>query len=252
MELYFKEFRPKSPVVILHGLFGFSDNWQTIAKALSEDQTVLTPDLRNHGRSPHVSSHSYLEMADDLKEFLEQRRISQAVVIGHSMGGKAAMQLAMNYPDLVEKLVIIDMEPGQAADNHREIFKALFDLDFSIIKTRQEANDFLSSRLEDEGTRQFLLKNITRETNGEFAWKMNLSVLWKDYHNILAPVSGNPYEKPALFIRGGKSNYIKDEEITLIEKYFPNSSVVTIEGAGHWVHADKPAELLAVVKGFLG
>jgi esterase len=251
MELYFKEFRPKSPVVILHGLFGFSDNWQTIAKALSEDQTVLTPDLRNHGRSPHVNTHSYPEMAEDLKKFLEQRKISQAVIIGHSMGGKAAMQLAMNYPDLVEKLVIIDMEPGQAADNHREIFKALFDLDFSVIKTRQEANDFLSSRIEDEGTRQFLLKNITRETSGEFAWKMNLPVLWKDYHNILAPVTGKPYEKSALFIRGGKSNYIKDEEITLIEEYFPKASVVTIEGAGHWVHADKPAELLAVLKGFL-
>jgi esterase len=252
MELYFKEFRPKSPVVILHGLFGFSDNWQTIAKSLSDEYTVLTPDLRNHGRSPHVDTHTYPEMADDLKAFLEQRKLSQVVVIGHSMGGKAAMQLAMNYPDLVEKLVIIDMEPGQAADNHREIFKALFDLDFSIIKTRQEANDFLSSRIEDEGTRQFLLKNITREAKGEFGWKMNLQVLWRDYHNILAPVTGNPYDKPALFIRGGKSNYIKDEEITLIEKYFPKASVVTIEGAGHWVHADKPAELLAVLKGFLG
>jgi esterase len=252
MELYFKEFRPKSPVVILHGLFGFSDNWQTIAKSLSDEFTVLTPDLRNHGRSPHVNTHSYPEMADDLKAFLEQRKLTQAIVVGHSMGGKAAMQLAMNYPDLVEKLVVIDMEPGQAADNHREIFKALFDLDFSIIKTRQEANDFLSSRIEEEGTRQFLLKNITREANGEFGWKMNLPVLWKDYHNILAPVVGTPYEKPALFIRGGKSNYIKDEEITLIQEYFPKAAVVTIEGAGHWVHADKPAELLAVIKGFLG
>jgi len=252
MDLFSREFGQGSPVVILHGLFGFSDNWQTIAKALAVHHLVLTPDLRNHGRSPHMPTHTYPEMADDLQEFLEKHWVFKTALVGHSMGGKVAMQLALHHPDMVERLVVVDIAPGPATDNHGHIFRALLDLDLSRIETRQEAEAWLEPRVPELGTRQFLLKNITRNTEGAFAWKMNLPVLWEAYPSILAGVQGDPFDKPTLFIRGERSNYVQDEDFPLIQDLFPQAQVVTIEGAGHWVHADKPAELLAVLREFLG
>ena len=152
---------------------------------------------------------------------------------------------------MVEKLVVVDMEPGPAEDNHSDIIDALLGLDLDTITERSQAEAYLAERIPDFGTRQFLLKNITREDDGTFTWKMNLPVLWKYYQNILAPVTGAPFEKPTLFIRGSRSNYIKDHEWEKAKLLFPNAQLVTIEGAGHWVHADKPAELLAILKQFL-
>lgn len=252
MELFSREFGQGSPVVILHGLFGFSDNWQTIAKALADHHLVITPDLRNHGRSPHVPTHTYPEMADDLQVFLEQHWVFKTAFVGHSMGGKVAMQFALHHPDMVERLVVVDIAPGPADDNHGHIFRALLDLDLKQITTRQEAEVWLEPRIPDFGTRQFLLKNITRNADGTFAWKMNLPVLWSAYPDILAGVQGVPFDKPALFIRGSRSNYVQDEDLPLIRHLFPQAQVVTIEGAGHWVHADKPTELLAILQEFLG
>lgn len=251
MQLFYREFGAGPPVIILHGLFGFSDNWQTIAKALADRHLVITPDLRNHGRSPHTESHSYPEMAEDLREFMEENWIHSAILIGHSMGGKVAMQLALNYPDFIEKLVVVDIDPGLAEDNHSPIFRALLALDLSKIRERKEAEQYLSEKIADVGTRQFLLKNITRDENGAYSWKMNLPVLWAHFQEILAPVSGEPFQKPALFIRGSKSNYIKPSETALIMSLFPQARIETIEGAGHWVHADKPNELLRVLNEFL-
>lgn len=250
--LYAREFGSGSPVLILHGLFGFSDNWQTIAKGLAETHLVVTPDLRNHGRSPHLPTHSYPEMAEDIRAFMEEKWMFHAAVIGHSMGGKVAMQLALNNPDMVEKLVVVDMEPGQADDNHSDIFQALLDMDLSKMGSRTEAEAYLAERIPELGTRQFLLKNITREDDGKFTWKMNLPVLWKHYTDILAAVdSDHPFEKPALFIRGSKSDYVKDSDWPTVKRLFPNAQLLTMEGAGHWVHADKPKELLEVLKQFL-
>ena len=161
------------------------------------------------------------------------------------------MQLALHYPDLVDRLVVVDIEPGQADDNQADIFAALLGLDLTKITTRQEADDYLTPRVPDLGTRQFLLKNITRNENGTFSWKMNLPILWKHYADILGPVSGEPFDKPTLFIRGSRSDYIKDSDLPAIKMLFPQAELVTMEGAGHWVHADKPAELLNVVKQFL-
>ena len=251
-ELYAREFGSGPPIVILHGLFGFSDNWQTIAKGLAEHHLVVTPDLRNHGRSPHVPEHSYPLMAEDVQAFMEAHWMFHAAIIGHSMGGKVAMQLALSHPDTVEKLVVIDMEPQQAEDNHSAIFQALLGMDLSKMTTRTEAETYLSHHISDLGTRQFLLKNITREDDGTFSWKMNLPVLWKHYADILAPVTGEPFDKPTLFVRGSRSNYIRESELPWIKTLFPQAEIVTIEGAGHWVHADRPAELLAVLKAFLG
>ncbi|MEO6759864.1 MAG: alpha/beta fold hydrolase, partial [Saprospiraceae bacterium] len=172
-------------------------------------------------------------------------------VIGHSMGGKAAMQLALHYPDLVERLVVVDIQPGQAEDNQGEIFAALNGLDLSKITTRQEADAYLTERVPDVGTRQFLLKNITREETGRYSWKMNLPALWAHYADILGPVTGEPFDKPTLFVRGSRSDYIQDADIPGIKTLFPQAEIVTLAGAGHWVHADKPKELLAVLQRFL-
>ena len=251
MDLFSREFGSGPPVIILHGLFGFSDNWQTIAKGLSDEHLVITPDLRNHGRSPHAPGHSYPEMAEDLRLFMEAHWIFSASLIGHSMGGKVAMQLALTYPDMVERLVVVDIDPGPAEDNHSSIFRALLGMDLSKMSSRTEAEAYLSNHIQDRGTLQFLLKNITREENGSFSWKMNLPALWEHFPDILAAVSGEPFDKPALFIRGGQSNYIKTEETSLIKSLFPQAEIVTIDGAGHWVHADKPNELLSVLKAFL-
>jgi pimeloyl-ACP methyl ester carboxylesterase len=251
MDLFFREYGQGPPVVILHGLFGFSDNWQTMAKGLAAHHTVFTVDLRNHGKSPHLPTHSYPEMAEDVRAFMESRWMFHAAVIGHSMGGKVAMQLALHHPDAVEKLVVVDMDPGQATDSHRDIFIALRELDFSKVQTREAAEDFLRARVPDQGTRQFLLKNVTRRDDGTLAWKMNLPVLWEHYADILAPVEGAPFDKPALFVRGGRSPYIKETDFALIRQLFPRAEIATIEGAGHWVHADKPAELLALLQRFL-
>ncbi len=251
IQLFSREFGAGSPVLILHGLFGFSDNWQTIAKGLATEHLVVTPDLRNHGRSPHVPTHSYPEMAEDLRVFMEEKWMFHAAVVGHSMGGKVAMQLALTYPDMVEKLVVVDMEPGQAEDNHSDIIDALLGLDLSKMTQRSEAEAYLAKRIPDFGTRQFLLKNITREDNGSFTWKMNLPVLWKHYQDILAAVTGEPFEKPTLFVRGSRSNYVQDSEWEKTKLLFPNAELVTIEGTGHWVHAEKPKELLEVLREFL-
>jgi esterase len=254
LELYSRDFGTSGqPILILHGLFGFSDNWQTIARQLSENNLVITPDLRNHGRSPHINAHTYADMAADIHHLVTQRGLNRVQIIGHSMGGKVAMQFALNYPELVDRLVVVDMDPGQSTDNHRTVFNALFGVDFSKISTRQEAEDYLSNHIEDIGTRQFLLKNLTRDTEtNAFSWKMNLPVLWEHYPDILGPVSGTPNEYvPALFVRGGKSNYIRDTDVPIILSLFPHADLVTIPGAGHWVHADKPQELLEVLRGFL-
>jgi esterase len=251
LELYFREFGEGRPLVILHGLFGFSDNWQTVAKALSDQYLVITPDLRNHGRSPHTTTHSYPEMAEDLFGFLEDRWVFSSVVMGHSMGGKVAMQFALTHPDMVERLIVVDMDPVQVADHQQTVFKALLSVDFEVLNTRQLVEAHLTQWIDDVGTRQFLLKNVTRDEDNRLSWKMNLDTIWRDYANVLAPLESGVFDKPALFIRGANSNYIADADWPVVLQYFPQATLVTIEGAGHWVHADQPQALIEAVRQFL-
>jgi esterase len=258
MDLNFKEFGSGEPLVILHGLFGTLDNWQTIAKQLSDNFTVYIVDLPNHGRSPHTKGEfDYSEMSDAVAEFLTKNWIHETRLIGHSMGGKLAMQLALQQPDLIKKLAVIDIAPKKYTGGHGDIFKALFALDLTILTDRKEAEQFLTEHLPEEGagTIQFLLKNLSRRADtegGGFEWKMNLGVLWANYPRILDKLEGDiPFRKSTLFIRGSESNYIKDTDFDLISKLFPNSAIQTIEGAGHWVHAEKPKELLNALKNFM-
>ena len=272
MDLNFKEFGAGEPLVILHGLFGTLDNWQTLARQLADNFTVYIVDLPNHGRSPHTKGEfDYSEMSDAVAEFLTKNWIHECLMIGHSMGGKLAMQLALQQPDLIKKLAVIDIAPKQYRGGHEAIFRTLLALDLDTLTDRKEAEAYLTEHLHEEGagTIQFLLKNLSRRaesknssnsptsdipnpTSNGFEWKMNLSVLWANYPRILDKLEGNtPFMKPTLFVRGGASNYIKDSDFDVISQLFPRSVIQTIEGAGHWVHADKPRELLEVLKRFM-
>lgn len=251
MELNFKTYGEGDPVVILHGLFGTLDNWQTTARQLAEHYTVYVPDLRNHGRSPHLPDMTYALMAEDLKAFMEAHWMFKAHIIGHSMGGKVAMQFALHNPDMTDKLIVVDIAPKAYEGGHQEIFDALFAMDLSKISERSEAEAFLAARIPERGVQQFLLKNLTRNKDGSYEWKMNLGVIYEHYADILAPVSGDAFEGPSLFIRGGESQYILDSDLPEIQHYFPKAELSTIENAGHWVHADQPAALLEEVLAFL-
>lgn len=238
-------------IIILHGLFGTLDNWQTISRELGDRYIVTAFDLRNHGRSPHSDEFSVSVMASDVYEMMQELRIPSAVIIGHSMGGKVAMVFSMAYPAVTDGMVSIDMAPKQYMRGHDDIFEALERVDLNV-GSRKEVDDVLAQGIADYGTRQFLMKNLSRRYDGNgFEWKMNLPVIKANYEDIIDPIDTyNVYEGPALFIRGGKSNYILDEDKIHIKKLFPYAEFLTIEDAGHWVHADKPQDTYNAIAEF--
>ena len=247
-----KDYGSGPPIIILHGLFGMLDNWQTIARSLSEQYSVYLLDLRNHGKSPHTSEMSYPLMATDVQQFMETNWIYEAIVIGHSMGGKVAMQLAFDYPDFVKKLIVIDIAPKTYKGGHENVFAALATIDLANVTNREQVEQSLTQNLpNDTGTVQFLLKNLTRTPEGTFDWKMNLPILRNNYPQLMATVTGEPFNKDTLFIKGGDSHYIQKEDEEHIKSLFPKAQFVTIEEAGHWVHADKPKELINKVFKFI-
>lgn len=252
MQLNHKTFGQGPPLIILHGLFGTLDNWQTLAKRWADHYTVVLVDQRNHGRSPHLDAHSYPLMAEDLKAFMEANWMYEASLLGHSMGGKTVMQFATHYPEMVEKMVVVDIGPKSYVGGHETIIQALNDLPLEKIDDRKEADAFLAERIPDFGVRQFLLKNLTREKEGGYRWKMNLPILTRDYPAILENIEpAESYDGPALFIRGEQSNYIQDGDLFLIQETFPAAELQTIAKAGHWVHAQQPKALYEAVSAFL-
>ncbi|MFN0276678.1 MAG: alpha/beta fold hydrolase [Chitinophagales bacterium] len=252
MQLNFLKSGRGSPLIILHGLYGMLDNWKSIAKVLEESFTVYLIDQRNHGKSPHTNEHSYKLMSKDLLEFFGQQNIASAHIIGHSMGAKTAMQFTLDHSKMVEKLIVVDMGVKRYSGGHDAIFDALFSIDLNEIHYRADAEKILLDKISDFGTRQFILKNLSRNINGSYQWKFNLQALFKNYESeILAPIQANhSFKKPTLFIRGGDSEYIQDGDWEKIQTLFPNSRLETIEGAGHWVHVDKPVILLKHIKEF--
>lgn len=251
MNLFFREIGEGAPIVILHGLFGSSDNWLSIAKVLAEEHKVYSLDQRNHGQSPHNTEFNYEIMAEDLKEFLCQHKIEKPIIIGHSMGGKVAMQFAVDNPEMLEKLIIVDIAPKSYPVHHDKILEGLESLDLSTLKSRGDADKQLTEYVTEIGTRQFLLKNLARTTGG-FAWKINLPAIKDNIEIVGLGLNSNvPFEKPALFINGRNSDYITEGDGTLIRHHFPNSILKTIENAGHWVHAEQPADFLRLVKDFI-
>lgn len=253
MQLNYKELGQGQPLIILHGLFGTLDNWVTLGKKLAENFLVYLVDQRNHGRSSHTDVHDYPSMAEDVREFMEQHWMYEgAYVLGHSMGGKTAMQLALTHPELVKKLVVVDIAPKRYAPNHETIFQALLNLHPETLAERSEAEERLARYIEDKGIRQFLMKNLTRRPEGGYEFKMNLPVIHGHYEDILDEIEADqPYEGPALFVKGGNSNYILPDDESAIKALFPKASLATIANAGHWVHAEQPKALLDTLLRFL-
>jgi len=242
MKLYFRELGKGKPMIILHGLFGFSDNWQTLATNFSEYFRVILIDFRNHGHSPWSDDFSYDLMVDDLKELIDDLNLENIILVGHSMGGKVAMHFAQKFPEKIEKLVVVDMGVKQYTQHHQEVLEAFNKVDLEGITARSQVELILSDFIESMGVRQFLLKNLYWKEKGELAWRVNFVVLEKAMPEILSAL---PYKEvliPSLFIRGELSNYIEDNDIQELESFFSDMSLKTIKNAGHWVHADAPEE----------
>lgn len=254
MQLAFRKFGAGQPLLILHGLFGQSDNWNTLARRFGETGfEVYAIDLRNHGLSPHSEEWNYDVMADDVKEFIDAHHLKNPTLLGHSMGGKVAMFFAMEYLAVLNKLIVADMSAGQYPPHHDSVIKALEAVDFSKINTRKEVEAILNEFIPEFGTRQFLLKNIYWEDNqnNKMNWRFNLAVISKKYDEILKAVPEKLNDTKTLFIRGEKSSYISNKDIQEIEKRFTNYTLETIIGAGHWVHAEKPNEFYEAVINFI-
>lgn len=252
VQLHFKTFGRGRPVVLLHGLFGSSDNWYHITLQLAKLFQVFAVDLRNHGQSPHSDEMNYPLMAADVARFMAAQGIPSSGVIGHSMGGKTAMQLALQFPDRVDQLIVSDMAPRAYPPVYADLIAAQLALDLKSYSTRQEIEDALAPQIPGLALRRFLLKNLGRDSAGAFFWKLNLRGLADNYWQLGQPVSGSgPFLKPALFIRGGQSNYINASDEPLIRDWFPAAAIKTIPAAGHWVHADQPEEFLRLVLDFL-
>lgn len=250
MELHYRKLGEGQPFVVLHGLFGSSDNWQTHAKRLAEYFEVYLVDQRNHGHSPWSEEFTYELLAEDLKELIDKEGLEEIILLGHSMGGKTAMRFAQKYPELVKKLIIVDMGVKGYPMHHGSILEGLNTIDLSVHKTRGAAQKALTPFVENESTRQFLLKNLYWVEKGQLGWRINIPVLEREMENIIAPLEEGEVMTPTLFMRGGKSNYILDEDFDQIESYFPISQINTIEEAGHWIHAEAPKEFLDTVLGF--
>jgi esterase len=253
MELNYKQFGQGEPIIILHGLFGTLDNWQTLAKQLAEHHMVFIIDQRNHGKSPHSDEFSYQILADDLKYFMESKWIYKATIIGHSMGGKTAMRFALDYPDMVEKLVIVDIAPKIYKGEHEMIFEAMFSLDLDTLTDRKAIDEQLKINIPEDGVRLFLMKNLSREKDGYYRWKMNLPVLYAAYQAILSEIKSDEiFDKVTLFIRGENSKYIKDDDVLDIQDLFPMMHLETVKNAGHWVHVENPKSFFDKLMTFLG
>lgn len=252
MQLFFRKHGEGFPLVILHGLFGTADNWNTLGKTYAEHFCTYLVDQRNHGQSFHSDEWNYRVMVEDLKNLLDAEGIEKAHIMGHSMGGKTAMLFAITYPERVEKLIISDIAPRYYSPHHQQIIAALKAVDLSVVKSRKEAEQALFNVIDDVGTGLFLLKNLYWKSEGELAWRFNLDAIVANINNVgeEIPTSAR-YEGETMFVRGGKSGYIKERDEEDIHRIFTHAHIVTIEGAGHWVHAEKPQEYVDVTLEFL-
>ncbi|MFW6020391.1 MAG: alpha/beta fold hydrolase [Bacteroidales bacterium] len=254
MELFYHTYGGGQPLIILHGLFGLSDNWVTIAKRIAANYKVYIPDQRNHGQSPHDNTFNYYALADDLMEFMEQHNIQKPVLMGHSMGGKVAMNFALDYPENVDKLIVVDMSVRQykARPIHYHLIEAMESVDFNKARSRKDVEEQLAQSIPQKPLRLFIMKNLKRYSGNLFGWKLNLPVLKENLDTIVEGLSGNQqFDKPSLFVGGGKSDYIQKEDYELIPKIFPQATIKMIPEATHWLHADSPEQFCNIVSEFL-
>ncbi len=257
VELHYRRLGPQgaTPIVILHGLFGSSDNLASVARELAEPSEadvpaydVIVADLRDHGRSPHTTASTYPLMAEDVHALVAKLGLVDILLVGHSMGGKAAMLFAQRWPQLLKRLVVIDISPKEHTNNQAPIVHALRTADLSPGRTRKEVEAHIAKHVKEPGVVQFLLKNLYWKNEGELAWRMNVEGLARDLDHILAAIGPETVRVPTLFIRGGQSDYIMREDLPAIKEQFPNSRVETIAYAGHWVHAQAPDEVVDLIR----
>lgn len=254
MKLFHRKIGDGPAVVVLHGLYGMSDNWMSVAKSLSSHYCFYLLDLRNHGRSPHSSDMSYPLMAEDVREFLEQHNLPEVNLLGHSMGGKVAMTFAREYPQFLRKLVVVDISPSEnRADHLVRFLDAMSEIDIVSINSRQQAEEQLKREAgANIAIVRFLLKNLDRDEQNQFSWRLNLNALKNNISQIMSGIDLiNPINVPALFIKGEKSDYLNPQAQRIIKKYFSNSEIVEIAGASHWLHATAPNDFKKALQAFL-
>jgi pimeloyl-ACP methyl ester carboxylesterase len=252
MKLYSRILGEGKPLIIMHGVFGMGDNWQTLGRQWAKEYQVHLLDMRNHGRTEHKDEFSYELMSDDLLEYMEAHQIEKALILGHSMGGKVGMLFSVLNPERVEKLIVADIAPKEYEPHHQKILEALHALDLEVIRSRGEAESQFSAYIKDEGTKQFLLKSLFWKEKGKLAWRFNLNAISREINQVgdALPNTAIFFGK-TMFVRGGNSWYIKDEDEDLILDHFPDASLETVAGAGHWLHAEKPKEFFITVDAFL-
>lgn len=253
MLLNYHEFGQGRPVIILHGLFGSARNWQGIARALSENHRVITPDLRNHGQSFHEDSMSYIDMADDVITLCDHLDLSDAILIGHSMGGKVAMTIALLHPEQLSALIIADIAPFDYEHSFHDLVEAMLNMDLKNLKHRAEAEAALAKVTDDINTIQFILQNLIR-VEGQYCWRVNLDTIYSSLTELSQfpkNLDARACHMPSLFLGGSESAYLRTIHNTSIYKHFPAAEITMIEGSGHWLHAEKPKEFLHEVKNFI-
>lgn len=252
MRLNFIEIGSGQPMVILHGLFGSLDNWMTIARRFAKNHQVFLVDQRNHGKSGHIDEHTYEAMSEDLLSFFEEHDLTNVLLVGHSMGGKTAMQFAIDHSEKLDRLVVVDIGPQGYEVHHDLIIRSMQSLDLDKITSRKEAEEDLATMIEQNDTRQFLLKNLhrTKADSGttKYAWRFNLEVIADEIEEVGLPIQGSS-DIPVLFIRGSRSNYLGEDQLGEIREQFPNAYLISLN-AGHWVHAENPDGLFDAITNF--
>ena len=253
MKLFSKKYGKKGQdLIIIHGLFGMSDNWNTLGKRFAKYCKVHLIDLRNHGRSPHSEEFNYDVMCEDILEYMDDNNIKDPVILGHSLGGKVAMKCAFTHPNKIEKLIVADISPRRYnTDFVQNILQTLYRLPLDNFQKREEIDDILSEIYTDRAMRLFLMKNLYRNNQKEFEWRFNIDVLLDKVSNIQeADFVKGVCTIPTHFLKGGNSNYITDEDEVIIEKHFSDYSIATLDEAGHWLHAEHPERFYNEVMGF--
>ena len=251
MKLFFRKSGSGKPLLILHGLFGSSDNWFTLARTFSQQFSVYLIDQRNHGQSPHSSDFSYNLLAEDIRNFILEHSLNQPIILGHSMGGKAAMNFAVHYSEHISKLIVVDIVPREYPVHHDAILDGLKAIPVDSLTSRNEADRILSHYVPEAEVRQFLLKNLNRKSLGGFDWKINLKSI-DDHIEAMGAgmIYSGKHEGSSLFIRGKKSNYYAPGDKALISGIFPNAEFAELD-TGHWVQAEKPEEFAELVLKYL-
>lgn len=264
MDLFFRKYGTGPTLIIVHGLYGASDNWVKIARMLESSFEVYLIDQRNHGRSPHTPSNTYEDMREDLHHFMAGQEIRSAIILGHSMGGKTVMSFASKYPEMVNALVVVDIAPKsyyqvQASAirtiDHATIMEAMMNVDFRKVRSRNDVDAMLANTIPSERVRLFLMKNLHRHRDDTFSWSINIDALHKNLEHILSCVvcedlrdSSQVTGFPVIFIRGSESRYILDEDREPIRQVFPYAEFITIPDAGHWLHVEQPGLLVQSIR----